>query len=73
MDAEFVWIDECETAFVKIKELVYKAPILRGPYWKLLFHISTDLSHIAVGAVLGQQKDKKSYTIYYISKNLTPT
>jgi len=26
-DAEFVWKDECEKTFVKIKELVCKAPI----------------------------------------------
>jgi hypothetical protein len=71
-DAEFVWTDECETAFGQIKELVCKALILRGPDWKLLFHISADASHMAVGVVLGQQEDKKPYTIYYINKNLTP-
>jgi hypothetical protein len=56
-----VWTDECEATFVKIKELVCKALILRGPDWKLPFHISTDASQTIVGAVLGQQEDKKPY------------
>jgi len=70
-DAEFVWIDECETTFVKIKELVCKAPILRGPNSKLPFHISTYASHTAIGVVLGQQEDRKPYMIYYVNKILT--
>ena len=49
-----------------------KAPILRGPNWKLPFHISTQSSDRALGAVLGK-KDLIPYAIYYTSKNLTPT
>ena len=51
---------------------ISEAPILRGPNWKLPFHISTDASDIALGAVLGQ-KDLIPYAIYYTSKNLTPS
>lgn len=29
-DADFVWTDDSDAAFVKIKELVYSAPIHRG-------------------------------------------
>ncbi|MCY6488429.1 ribonuclease H family protein, partial [Actinobacillus pleuropneumoniae] len=68
-----MWTDECETTFVKIKEIFCKAPILHGPDWNLLFHISTNASHTIVGVVLGQQEDKKPYVIYYVNKNLTPT
>ena len=70
-DAEFVWTDECEATCMEIKELVCKAPILCGPDWKLLFHISTDASQTGVEVVLGQHEDKKSYVIYYVDKNLT--
>jgi hypothetical protein len=46
--------------------------VLRGPNWKLPFHISSDASDISIGNVLGQEEDKKPYNIYFISKNLTP-
>eukprot|EP00253_Pinus_taeda_P017248 PITA_17248 len=34
--------------------------------------ISSDASDTAIGAVLGQEEDRKPYAIYYISKNLSP-
>ena len=49
------------------------APVLQGPNWDLPFQISSDASDTAIGAVLGQEEDKKPYAIYYISKNLSPT
>lgn len=67
-----MWTDACEATFFEIKELVCKVLIIRFPDWKLPFYISTDASHTTVGAVLGQQEDKKLYVIYYVSKNLTP-
>lgn len=36
------------------------------------FQISSDASDIAIGAVLGQEEDKKPYAIYYINKSLSP-
>ena len=52
-DSECVWSDNCDVAFTIIKELVCSATILRGPDWVLPFHIHTDASQIAIGAVLG--------------------
>ena len=71
-NVEFHWTDKCDSAFTELKKLVSTAPILHGPDWKLPFHISFDASNIAIGAVLGQEEDRKPYAIYYISKNLTP-
>lgn len=71
-DSEFVWSDDCDATFTKIKELVCSAPILRGPDWALPFHIHTDASQTTIGAVLGQQEDKVPYAVYYVSKNLAP-
>jgi hypothetical protein len=59
-------------AFAGLKKLILTAPVLRGPNWKIPFHISTNASDIAIGTVLGQEEDKKPYAIYFISKNLTP-
>ena len=69
-DSKFVWSDNCDVAFTRIKELVCSAPILRGPDWALPFHVNTDASQTEIGTVLGQQEDKVPYTVYYVSKNL---
>ena len=53
-DVQFVWNEACQTAFVKLKEKLSIAPILRGPNWTLPFHISLDASDTAIGVVLGQ-------------------
>eukprot|EP00253_Pinus_taeda_P012551 PITA_12551 len=71
-DCEFKWDPDCKSTFETLKTRIPEAPILRGQKWKLPFHISTDASDTALGAVLGQ-KDLVPYAIYYTSKNLTPT
>ena len=71
-DVQFVWNEACQTTFVKLKEKLSTAPILRGPNWTLPFHISSDASNTAIGAVLGQQDGQVPYAIYYVSKNLAP-
>eukprot|EP00253_Pinus_taeda_P017107 PITA_17107 len=71
-DCEFKWDPDCQSAFEALKTRKSEAPILRGPNWKLPFHISTDALDTAFGAMLGQ-KDLVPYAIYYTSKNLTPT
>ena len=69
---DFLWIEKCECAFQDLKKLVSTTPVLRGPDSDLPFQISFDASDTAIGAVLGQEEDKKPYAIYYISKNLFP-
>ena len=54
-----------------MKAKISEGPILRGPNWKLPFHISTYALDIALGVVLGK-KYLTPYVIYYTSKNLTP-
>ncbi|KAL4296425.1 hypothetical protein GQ457_12G013270 [Hibiscus cannabinus] len=69
-DSVFEWNEDCELAFKKIKNMLISAPIMRPPDWALPFEIMCDASDYAVGAVLGQRKDKKPYAIYYASKTL---
>ena len=53
-DVKFVWNEACQATFVKLKEKLSTAPILRGPDWTLPFHILSDASDTTIGAVLGQ-------------------
>ena len=68
---ESIWNSTFQKAFETLKENIYEAPILRGPNWKLHFHISTNVSYRDLGVVLGQ-KYLVSYAIYYTRKNMTP-
>ncbi|XP_075092271.1 uncharacterized protein LOC142172529 [Nicotiana tabacum] len=51
------------------KKLV-TAPIIVAPDWSLPFELMCDASDLAIGAVLGQRKDKVFYSIYYASKTI---
>jgi len=69
-DANFVFDDLCLKAFCRLKEALITASIIQPPDWSLPFEIICDASDYAVGAVLGQRKDKKMHAIYYASKTL---
>ena len=43
---------------------------MQSPDWSLPFELMCDASDYAVGAVLGQRKDKKPHVIYYASRAL---
>ncbi|XP_076941908.1 uncharacterized protein LOC143611612 [Bidens hawaiensis] len=63
-DADFL------KAFEFLKGQLVNAPILVAPDWSLPFELICDASDFAVGAVLGQRKDKHFHPIYYASKTL---
>ncbi|GJW50257.1 reverse transcriptase domain-containing protein [Tanacetum coccineum] len=48
-----------------------KAPILIAPDWDLPFELMCDASDFAIGAVLGQRKNKHFQPIHYASKTMT--
>jgi hypothetical protein len=66
----FEWTEQCEKAFVKLKNLLTSAPVIQLLDWSLSFEIMCDASDYAIDVVLGQRKDKKPYVIYYASKTL---
>lgn len=66
----FDFDSNCVQAFDVLKKSLVTAPILVAPDWSLPFEIMCDASDTAVGAVLGQRKDKVFHTIYYASKTL---
>lgn len=69
-DSAFEWTDACQIAFDKLIGMLTSAPIMQLPDWTLPFEIMCDASDYAIGAVLGQRKDKKLYVIYYASRTL---
>ncbi|XP_048599790.1 uncharacterized protein LOC125579922 [Brassica napus] len=69
-ETKFDFDSECLASFHTIKGALVSAPVVQPPDWDLPFEIMTDASDFAVGAVLGQRKDKKLHVIYYASKTL---
>ncbi|GKV37326.1 hypothetical protein SLEP1_g45366 [Rubroshorea leprosula] len=55
----------------RAKEKLINAPIMVAPDWNLPFELMCDASDSAVGAVLGQRKNKVFQTIYYASHTLS--
>ena len=70
-DVEFIWTETYQEALGTLKSKLVTTPILRGPHWALPFHIHIDASNKAIGAALGQVKEKLPYAIYFVSKNLS--
>ncbi|PNX96217.1 hypothetical protein L195_g019419 [Trifolium pratense] len=72
-DKSFNFDDECLSAFNNLKEKLITAPIIIAPDWKLEFELMCDASDYAVGAVLGQRKNKIFHAIHYASKTMQPS
>lgn len=69
-ETEFLFDEDCLTAFNSIKAALVSAPIVQAPNWEYPFEIMCDASDFAVGAVLGQKIDKKLHVIYYASRTM---
>ncbi|KAM1962776.1 hypothetical protein ACFX16_023029 [Malus domestica] len=69
-DVAFDFNEECEKAFNHLKDMLTSAPIIVPPDWSLPFELMYDASDYALGAVLGQRKDKRPHVIYYASRTL---
>ena len=57
----FVWSDECEESFQKLKTLLSTAPILTLPVEGKNFIIYCDASYSGLGEVLMQEKNVIAY------------
>ena len=44
--------------------------MVKAPNWQLPFEVICDASDFAIGVVLGQREEGKTYVIYYASKTL---
>ncbi|KAI4346290.1 hypothetical protein L6164_013355 [Bauhinia variegata] len=69
-EATFVFTKECQTTFEALKKALITALVITTPDWEAPFEILCDASDFAVGAVLGQTREKNFRAIYYTSKTL---
>uniref|UniRef100_A0A151UCZ5 RNA-directed DNA polymerase n=1 Tax=Cajanus cajan TaxID=3821 RepID=A0A151UCZ5_CAJCA len=72
-NSKFDFDDECLKAFDLLKKNLVSAPIITAPDWKYDFELMCDASDYAIGAALGQRKDKIFHIIHYASKVLNET
>ena len=70
-DTPFNFSNDCLQAFELLKKKLISAPIICAPDWALPFELMCDASDYAIGAVLGQRKNKILHVIYYASRTLT--
>ena len=66
-DSRFNFDDSCRVAFEEIKSKLIQAPVMAAPDWDQGFEIMCDASDFAMGAALGQRKEKIFRIIYYAS------
>ncbi|GJX89395.1 reverse transcriptase domain-containing protein [Tanacetum coccineum] len=57
-------------SLITLKRRLTEAPILIAPDWDLPFELMCDASDFAIGAVLGQRKNKHFQPIHYASKTM---
>ena len=67
-DIKFSFDDSCKAAFEENKIILVQALIMATPEWDQGFEIMCDASDFAMGAVLGQRKEKIFRAIYYASR-----
>ncbi|GJU27121.1 reverse transcriptase domain-containing protein [Tanacetum coccineum] len=69
-DAKFDFLDECIKSFDILQDKLITALVIIAPNWDIDFELMFDASDYAVGAVLGQQIEKKFGPIYYANKTI---
>lgn len=73
-NTQFIWSEECEKSFSKIKNILCSQPVLEIFDKDLPITIYTDASLNGIGAILKQiQKDGKEKPVGYFSKKLNDT
>ena len=66
----FEFDSQCLHAFSVLKDKLFSAPIVVAPDWSFPFELMCDASDFAIGAVLGQKREKIFQVIYYASRTL---
>ncbi|RXN16347.1 Transposon Ty3-I Gag-Pol poly [Labeo rohita] len=66
----FIWSEECQTAFSKLKSCLMSPPILAYPDFQCPFILTTDGSRNGLGAILSQKQEGVERVIAYASRGL---
>lgn len=67
----FVWSEEAQSSFDKMKKALSSAPILATPNYSEPFNIQTDASDGGIGGVLTQNINEEEKVIAYMSQKLS--
>jgi hypothetical protein len=67
---KFVWSDEVEESFNKLRQSLCTAPVLRYPDFTQEFFLSTDASNTAISAILSQKISGFEHPIAFASRVL---
>ena len=65
-DLRFDWSPDFETSFLKLKECLCTAAVLKCPNYNETFTLTTDVSNVGLGAILSQN----GHPVCYISRTL---
>ena len=66
----FEFDSQCLHAFSVLKDRLISSPIVVAPDWSFPFELMCDARDYAIGAVLGQKREKIFQVIYYASRTL---
>ena len=73
MDVKFEWKETHHCAFIKLKDTIIQAPILRYPDTTKPFIMYTDASSNACRAQLSQMHDEAEFPVAFLSHTFTET
>ena len=69
-NSRFAWTDECEVAFIKLKEYLATPPVLCKPVAGVPLRLYFAVTERAINFVLVQEQDQVQKPIYFVSKAL---
>ena len=73
MDIKFEWKETHQNAFMKLKEAIIQAPILRYPDMTKPYTVYTDTSDNACGAQLSETHDRTEFPVAFLPHTFTDT
>ena len=70
--AKFIWSEECERAFISLKQALASPPILAMPIQGNQYVLDTDASDFAICGILSQVQGDQTRVIAYATRRLSP-